>query len=733
MARIAKKSPDKPDELKSSTVDSKAAPDALATGDKPENWADKPDSPAHQAAKKLYKLILKGFENQAEQSDRIEEYWNIYNAQPDENLQYTGNSQGYIPAVRDCVNARAKRVLKQLFPVNHKHVDGLSSDGRVPNLQLSLLEHYIRKTKLKATVRSDLIAGDVTGQWCLMIDWMKSERRVTKLVRRNPIIDEIDGEDVSDLEIEDPGADEEEDTETEDVIDEGPEIVDFAVEDLTVIPPTCNDLQRAQAACVRLRLSEARVKEMVDEGVFILREGSDLDDYCKGNFGNLEKRNREKKQTEDAGVKTQGTNKYALIFMAYTKLDLGKGAKESAVVYFSGPDEIIGIIRNPLWSGKVPVISQPVDRVKGSFFGKSKVEPVKFLQWQLCDFWNMGQDSAMYSLLPIWAVDPLAAPQWATLVMGLAAVWPVDPNKIKPMTSPQLWKDSAQICDLIKRQIWESMDVNEMMMGKLPAGRKNNQLMGQMQQEQSTNISDHADRYEEEMLSPLAEMLFEFDQQFREDEVMIESRGEIGVEASVKTIPVQQWGERIFFRWIGSSFMTNMQRMQQQIAWLNVLKGIPPQMLDGRRLNLAPILDKGTEDIFGPELAPKILVDERNMFVVDPDTENEILHNGMTVTVHEADDDPKHIQSHMKAASLTGDPAGLYKAHMAAHMQAMQVKREKQMAAQMPKGQPGGPGGAGPGVAGAPRPGAQPGAPRPVQNPAGAIPQDNMAGAPGRG
>src|SRR5437868_1786565 len=466
---------------------------------------------------------------------------------------------------------------------------------------------------------------------------------------------------------------------------------------------------------------------MVDEGVFILREGSDLDDYCKGNFGNLEKRNREKKQTEDAGVKTQGTNKYALIFMAYTKLDLGKGAKESAVVYFSGPDEIIGIIRNPLWSGKVPVISQPVDRVKGSFFGKSKVEPVKFLQWQLCDFWNMGQDSAMYSLLPIWAVDPLAAPQWATLVMGLAAVWPVDPNKIKPMTSPQLWKDSAQICDLIKRQIWESMDVNEMMMGKLPAGRKNNQLMGQMQQEQSTNISDHADRYEEEMLSPLAEMLFEFDQQFREDEVMIESRGEIGVEASVKTIPVQQWGERIFFRWIGSSFMTNMQRMQQQIAWLNVLKGIPPQMLDGRRLNLAPILDKGKEDIrsdevmiesrgeigveasvktipvqqwgeriffrwigssfmtnmqrmqqqiawlnvlkgippqmldgrrlnlapildkgkediFGPELAPKILVDERNMFVVDPDTENEILHNGMTVTVHEADDDPKHIQ-----------------------------------------------------------------------------------------
>jgi hypothetical protein len=52
---------------------------------------------------------VKAYENQAEQSDRIEEYWNIYNAQPDENLQYSGNSQGYVPAVRDCVNARTKR------------------------------------------------------------------------------------------------------------------------------------------------------------------------------------------------------------------------------------------------------------------------------------------------------------------------------------------------------------------------------------------------------------------------------------------------------------------------------------------------------------------------------------------------------------------------------------------------------------------------------------------------
>lgn len=678
---------------------------------------------------------MKAFENKAEQSDRVEEYWNVYNAMPDENLQYTGNSQGYIPAVRDCINARAKRTLKQLFAANEKHVEAVASDGKPPYTQLSLLEHYIRTTGLKSIVRSDLVAGDVTGQWCLTIDWFKSKRKVTELVRRNPIVTQLEGEDVSDLGLEDPLADEEEQTEEHDVIEEGPDIVDFAVEDLAVVPSTCTNLQKAKVACLRMRMSKERVEEMVKEGAFVLPEGSEIDDFVKGSWGNIEKRNREKKQSEDAGIKTSGTNKYALVFMAYAKLDFGGDAKESALMYFAGPNVPVGILKNPLWSGKTPIISEAVDRVQGSFFGKSKIEPVKFLQWNLCDFWNMGQDSAMYSLLPIYTVDPLKTPQWASLTMGLAAIWPVAPGDVKTITTPQLWKDSAGICDLIKRQIWESMDVNEMMMGKMPAGRKNNQLMGQMQQEQQTNITDHAERYEEVVLNPLMEMIFEFDQQFRTEDVTIQSRGEIGVKAAIEVIPPQQWGERYFFRWSGTAYQKTMQAMQQQIAWVNVLKGIPPQMMNGRKLDLTPMLEMGTENMFGAEMAPRILIDQRNMFTVPPDVENELMHNGMPAEVHESDNDIEHLQAHMRAAATNGDPAGLYKAHMSVHAQALQSKREREMAQKAPSGVPGSPGGGPPGAAGAPRPGAMPapGGPRPGQNPPGAIQQDNMAGAPGRG
>lgn len=745
MAKRAKK------DAPPSKVDSKAAPGTLETGGEVElsNWADKPDSEAYIAAAKMYDSIVKAYQNQEDRADNTEEFWAIFNAQPDENQQYSGNSQCYVPAVRDALNARAKRTVKQLFPASHRHVDAISADATVPYPQLSLLEHYIRKTRLKDTVRTDLIAGDVTGQWNLYIDWTKSYRRVTEIITKNPIVEQIDGENVSDLGLEDPLGEAEEDTKTESVIDEGPDIVAFADEDLAVVPPTCSDLQKARAAAIRLRMSEDKFQQMVDEGVFVIPQSvrskdgkaapTAADFFAQQSQGSQgrSKKNPAKRATSDAGIRTDGTDKHALIFEAYMDLPFEEDQpKEPAIVYYAGPQEIVGIIKSPYWSGKRPMISNPVDKITGSFKGRSKIDPVKFLQWNLNMFWNMGMDSAMYGLLPVFTADPMKNPNWAAMTLGLAAVWPIAPTDIKAMQFPAIYKDAVQLCDAIKRQIWESLEVNEMMMGRMPAGRKNNQLMGAMQQEQQTNISDHAERYEECMLNPLVEMLYELDQQFRTRSVTVKARGELGVKANMVEVHVQQWGEKYFFRWSGTEFMLGQQRIQQQIAALNVLKGIPPQQLGGFRLNVAPFAQNLVENAFGPDVGQNILVDERNMFTVDADTENEMLHNGFDVPVHESDNDPEHLQKHMRGAALAGDLAGKFKTHMAMHMQSMQKKREM-AAGQQPgaKGLPGAPGGAGPGVAGTPQPGGQPGMPRGAQNPPGAIHSDQMAdGAmPGRG
>jgi hypothetical protein len=72
----------------------------------------------------------------------------------------------------------------------------------------------------------------------------------------------------------------------------------------------------------------------------------------------------------------------------------------------------------------------------------------------------------------------------------------------------------------------------------------------------------------------------------------------------------------------------------------------------------------------------------------------------------------------------------MIRAHMQKHVAQLQAKRQSAMGP--PQGQPGVPGGQGPGVAGMPAPGAQPGLPRP-QGPPGMVHPDAMAGAPGRG
>ena len=694
-----------------------------------QNWAGKVDSDIYVAAEKWYPKILKAYENRDEANDSIEEYWKIYNADPDENQMYVGNSKCYIPAVRDAINARTKRALKQLFPNKFKHVEAVGTDGQVPNPQLALLEHYIRSTKLKSICRSMLVAGDVTGQWNLYIDWKSDKRTVTDVIMRPAPVETVEG---SQVELD--GDEDEEVTEDKEVVEEGPDVVDFATEDLVVIPPTCNDIEKADVACLKLRMSREKVKDLIDRGIFVINDpDSELGKWMDDHKGE-EKVNPQKKRTHDAGIRTEGTFSYALIYEATARLEFEKGEKSLAYIYYAGENEILGIIKAKQWGQKRPIISAPVERISGSFNGTSKIEPVKYLQWNLNDFWNMGQDSAMYSLLPVVMTDPLKNPNYAMMVFGLAAVWPVDPNSTKFQSFPQLWKDAVGQCAAIENQINKSLDVNDMMMGRMPAGRKNNALMGGMQQEQSVSVIDHAQRFEDEILNPLMERFFEYDAQFRKEETTILTMGEIGVKAAMMKIPTQQWGNRYFFQWTGTTFVMGMQQMQQQIATMNVLRGIPPQQLNGRKLDICPILEMITENVFGAELGGRILIDDRNKYSVPPEIEDEMMVNGIMVDVHEGDDDVQHIRAHQAAAQQSSDPAGLIRTHMQAHMQQMQKKRQMAMGAMQPQpGMPGIPGGAGPGVAGTPRPGAQPAPGRPMQQPPGAIQQDNMPGAPGRG
>ena len=113
---------------------------------------------------------------------------------------------------------------------------------------------------------------------------------------------------------------------------------------------------------------------------------------------------------------------------------------------------------------------------------------------------------------------------------------------------------------------------------------------------------------------------------------------------------------------------------------------------------------------------------------VPPELENQILESGFPAEVHPTDNDPEHMMVHVMAAKqitqVKPEAVQNFILHIQKHQAQLQAKA--QAAAPQSKGAPGAPGGAGPGVAGTPRPGAVPAVPRGGQNPPGAIHQDQL-------
>lgn len=674
--------------------------------DKIKNYAS--DKKLQESCAKLYSQIVSGFrEEKKDQNDSIEQCWDIYNCELSDYQQYDGDSQLYEPIVHDAVEARRKRFTGMTFPNVGNNIEVISEQGDYPAATMSVLQRHVKDTNLRSVASTLFLNGDIEGQWSVMPGWKRKERVITRKVQKT-----VEGT-----------TEEYSDVEQETVIDEGPELTVIPAQDLWVFPSTISDIQEAEIVAVAMRLTTDAIDEMVKDGIFLKAQV----DMLTKNPGDDKNVWAAKARTAEAGIRMITGQKFALIYMAFTRLKLD-GKKVPAILYFGGPDNVLGIIKNPYWNQKIPLISEPVDKVAGSFWGRSKVKNVAALQYELNDITNMGMDSAMYSLMPIVMTDPLKNPQYSSMIMAMAAVWSTNPNDTQIVQMPPLYQHALTIKQAIKGQIMESMEVNETMLGSPPSGSKSAQAVGAQSAEAMATIGDVVKRFEFGVMNRILEWFYDLDLQFRDEDLAVMIDGEHGYQATIEKIPPQQVGHRYWFKWLGADKSMGAQNNQQLISWMNVLRGLPPNVLNGRKLDLGPMIDFLNEAICGPTMAQNVLVDERSRVSVPPDMENEFMVNNLPAFVSPLDDDIEHIREHQKGAQITGDPAGKFREHIQEHIAAIQKKQAEGQPQQ--KGYPGIPGSLGgggpPGVAGTPRPGAVPEGPRNGQNPPGAINPEQM-------
>jgi hypothetical protein len=673
-----------------------------------------------EQAQDVYRDVVTAYVGREDRDRDIEKFSDIYNCVLTAEQAYSGRSKVFLPVVRDAVEARTLRFSNALFPSNGRYVECISSTGDTARALTALQNHYVRAGRLREIVTSLLRAGDITGQYSLYVDWQTRARTIVERQMHDVATPEglPTGEQIE--------------IQKEVEVEVGmPDVWVIADQDLVVLPATVDNIDDADVVAVALRVTKSWLRERKDQfspkqykrAMALFDEGDRKE--------NPNHPDDPKRQAKEAGVKSDKGSKHLLLYQVWCSLKIDG---EHTPCYFLafGPDDFLTIKKNPFWGQRPPVISAPVKKMPGSFWGVSPIKSVAQLQYQANDAINMGMDAAQYALAPIVMTNPERNPRVGSMVLEMAAVWETSPQDTQILQFPKLWQDALQLVAATKAQVQESFGLNPAMMpmGGAPTRKPTQAQVAMEQQVTLESISDAVRVLEAFVLTPLVERIFEYDQQFRDKEASIEHFGELGYEAELERVPPVQWGTRYRFVWNGVQRMQNAQNVQQMIAAMNVLRGIPPAQLGGRLLDIGPILDVLTDTVFGPRLASRILKTPRETLSIDPRLENEMLLQNMPVTPSPLDNDAEHIQIHHMAAMQTGDPTHQIASHIQLHNRQMQQKAAAQ-APQPPQGAPGVPGGAGPGVPGTPRMGGQAVGPRGVaQQPPGAVHPDQMH-APG--
>ncbi|MDE2471885.1 MAG: hypothetical protein KGL35_24955 [Bradyrhizobium sp.] len=675
--------------------------------------------------------VAKGFENQWQRDNDAVDYWDIYDQVIGGKQSYAGNHTVFLPIVRQAIEARVTRFVNQIFPRSSRNVDCITSDEKPYDI-MALLEHYIRKARLRTQIIPALMRnGDVEGQYNLYVGWESSSRHV---VVKTPAMLDIEGE-----QVEDPGG--EDDVEEIETTHMQPTVEVLADCDVLVLPHNSNSVGGAleKGGCVAIirRWSKSRLEQAIDEEEIDEKEGEALLKEFGTNSEAPNQQNVGKKHISAAGITTGEGGKQLVFYEIWKKLKVD-GKRRLVRAYYAGGngERLMSLRRNPYWCDKCPLLSAPQKKIGNAFKGVSEVKAVADLQYSANDMINEGLDSADYALMPIIMTDPAKNPRVGSMVLNLAAIWETHPNDTKFAQFPSLWKDALTIVSGLKNEIFQVLSVSPAMLPQSSGGKvKRNQA--EIAMEQQIDIMSTADvctNLEDEVLTPLLRWFVDLDYQYRDQDLTVRQYGNMGRRAGMEEIKPLQNTRRFEFRWFGVESARNAQMQQIQVSAINVVKGIPPQMYEGHKLRLAPFISQLLENAFGPRMTPELWESIKDKLSMAPEMENEFLMEGLTLPVHELDDDQQHMKEHLKAL-VSGDTTGSVREHMLMHRQQMNMKLQAQAESisQMSQGAPGGPGGGGPGVAGTPRQGAQPMPPRGGQQPPGAIHADRLVdGAPRR-
>jgi hypothetical protein len=694
------------------------------------------DEAAKKWLTKRFDMVARGFEDQADRSNKLSDYWNTYNCERDENGYYNGEAEIYVPTIHDAVKAIGTRWGNQLMPQIGRYVECTPTDGQQPYEILALANHYIKRAKFKTNVLKPLIRnGIIEGQYNLYLGWQQLTRVIVSR--------ETKGESLG-------GGPEIVDISEEEIIEGRPAFEVLHDADVLVIPQTADSIDEAleeggMVVIVRRYSKEGFLKLVEDEDLDVEEEkDGELPLIFSVSPEMTGLQDQEKALARDVGIKTRG--KHAILFEVWQKVPLDdRGFDEDdgetllCKTWYALNREPIGCKRNPHWNDRCPLLSEPVEKQAGVFKGKSQIEAVAQLQYESNDAANETADVDHMTAMPI--VLDKAQEGNGTRIIAKGAFWRYTDQKPEILVMPSLHERGAMRVSNARQLIFQSLNVSPAMLPQQTGGshRRNQAEVAMEQQVDLLTTAEDVDVLDS-LLCDAIEWVIDMDHQYRDRDLVVRQFGKLGVVASMVDVPPLRNRHQYNFMWVGAQQMRMNVAMQQQgTALINVARGLGDQLKqEGMQLRLGAILEYQFAATFGPDVARQTLVDMRHELSMNPETENKLLAEGHAMPVNMFDHDQMHLQAHSQAMQQGGDLHGTFFAHIQQHVQQMTMKAMAQQQQMMQQGgAPGVPGN--PGVAGTPRPagprlagtppGARPTPPRAGPKMAGRIPATAMPAA----
>ncbi len=615
------------------------------------------------------------------------EYARMWNVEKDANNMYNGRARLYIPEVRKNVEAQARALTEAAFPNDDflTCLPGRLGTNRGSDIQLEVRRFQIDQAQLRVKYHVYARQAALFGTSPVFVPWRKDIRKI--------FMNTLDGKKIkprrSDVEI-----------------FNGP---DFQVVDLLnwyVLNPLSPNFQefgcfydslidrfellrrkklgeifgydelKESAADALGRTELERFVEKFESSGIILERG--------GSAGEAEM-----KPLKDPYDRMLSTKVYTMMELPEACLeDEDKDMPIPVVVDVYNGCHVGNIKRNPYFHQSAPfVCGKYILPQAQEFYGQGIPKAIRYMQHEINSKAEQGMDSATLALNPLAFIDPALAGNMGDFMVEPGAVWWVSPQGVKLSQMPDTTQVAYAAIANLRAQMQDYSDrspaLPPQLLGKSRTATQSEIVSSAL----SVDLKAFQLQNEIMVLQPLMEMWESLtDQNIDDKHILYINGGKNFAKAKQILIRKNQLLGKYSYQWRASSITQNKTMLSRQLIDLIKVYGtLPPQVQSTVKFRLDELFKILVRDGMNIPDVERLFGLPNDDFT-EPDTELEMVKEGIEIDVSPGDDDQKHLVAHDKQLadpSLDEDQKGILLAHMAEHKAQLQAKAEAMRQAQM--------------------------------------------------